>query len=266
MRTKPSIVLAPWGMLHQGCLSIKPVKKKVYLRLFQLFGFFKRVQWHATNTQEQNDICRVFGSNAKITIADALPANFETVIQPIKKEGEPLRLATVALVAQKKGHLRVIRALKEIQNEIKAEYHIYGPVKDMDFWQACIKEASNIGSSVRVIYHGFLDPSSVLPTIQRSHFFILHSDGENFCQSIYEALAAGRPVITSDQTPWNGLEEENAGWNIQLNDFSSLKKALKEAYVMDESVYNRMCANARLRAKRFVVELNAEEQYRTLFS
>jgi len=265
IKPKPTIVLAPWGMLHNGSLSIKPIKKKIYFRLFKLMGFSKNIQWHATNEQEKHDILRMFGKNASVTIANALPDNTPVPFHPIVKTESALRLITVSLVTPNKGHRRVIKALKELQDEIQAEYHIYGPLKDAAFWQTCLEEIGSLTNSIKVIYHGFINPSDLLQALQQSHVFILHSDGENFCQAIYEALAAGRPVITSDQTPWNELQEAKAGWNVKLHDFACLKDTIKEAYFMNQGQYNELCFGAQEKAKDFVSELNIEKQYDTLF-
>jgi glycosyltransferase involved in cell wall biosynthesis len=265
-KQKPIVVLAPHGMLHKGALSIKPLKKKIYLGLFKLIGFSKNIKWHATNEQEKDDIFRMFGKKAKVTIADVVPDIKPVPFQPIDKTNEILRLVTVSLVASNKGHLRVVRALKELQEEIQAEYHIFGPIKDALFWQTCLQEIETMKSSVKVFYHGFLNPVDLQTSLQQCHVFILHSEFENFCQAIYEALTAGRPVITSDQTPWNELQGAKAGWNVKLNDFTCLKDTIKEAYLMKQAEYDEFCKGAREKAKRFIAEVNLEKQYDLLFN
>ena len=265
MKEKPTVILAPWGMLHNGSLSIKPLKKKLYLRLFKLAGISKGIRWHATNEQEKNDTHRWFGNSASVTIANAIPDSRDIPFASIAKAKDAFRLITVSLVTPNKGHLRIIKALKALQDEIQAEYHIYGPLKDVFFWQNCVNEIKTIKSSIKVVYHGFLNPSDLVPALQRCHVFVLHSDGENFCQAIYESLMAGRPVITSDQTPWNELQKAKAGWNVKLHDFSRLKGAIKEAYLLSQAEYDDLCLGAQLKAKQFVAELNSEKQYDALF-
>jgi glycosyltransferase involved in cell wall biosynthesis len=43
------------------------------------------------------------------------------------------------------------------------------------------------------------------------------SKSENFGHAIIEALSAGKPVITSHNTPWKNLQENKAGFNVSLN-------------------------------------------------
>ncbi|HUC81514.1 MAG TPA: glycosyltransferase family 4 protein [Flavisolibacter sp.] len=266
LKKRPIVILAPWGMLHSGSLSIKPLKKRFYLKLFKLAGLSKGIRWHATNEQEKNDIHRWLGNAANVAIADAVPDSTEIAFVPIKKTKEMFRLITVSLVTPNKGHLRIINALTELQEEIQAEYHIYGPLKDALFWQTCLTKINNLKSSVKVVYHGFLNPSDLISALQDCHIFVLHSDGENFCQAIYEALMAGRPVITSDQTPWNELQEAKAGWNVKLHDSAGLKEAIKEAYSMNQALYDEFCLCAQHKAKDFISNLNLEKQYDILFS
>ena len=47
--------------------------------------------------------------------------------------------------------------------------------------------------------------------------FFFPTRGENFGHVIREALTAGLLVLTSDQTPWQDLEEFQVGWSIPLS-------------------------------------------------
>ncbi len=68
------------------------------------------------------------------------------------------------------------------------------------------------------------------PPYAVANLFILPSHSENFGLVVAESLAAGVPVITTDTTPWQGLDERDAGWCVNYADFdASLSHALVEA-------------------------------------
>ena len=56
---------------------------------------------------------------------------------------------------------------------------------------------------------------------------------------IAEALSCGVPVITTDNTPWELLNETKTGWCISLSE-DNLVKVLEEALSMDSSVLYQM--------------------------
>ena len=83
--------------------------------------------------------------------------------------------------------------------------------------------------------HKEIEPKDVKVKLANAHVFILPSKSENFGHAIYEALSAGRPVITSHNTPWNLLKEAHAGLNISLeNGNHELKEAIDSFIKMDK--------------------------------
>ena len=74
---------------------------------------------------------------------------------------------------------------------------------------------------------------------QSSSLFVLPSYSENFGMVIAEALSCGVPVITTDNTPWEMLNETKTGWCISLNE-DNLVKTLEEALSMDADTLYQM--------------------------
>ncbi|HMT30487.1 MAG TPA: glycosyltransferase, partial [Bacteroidia bacterium] len=48
LKIKCNVVAGPRGMLSRGALSIKPLKKKIFIEASKIFGLFKNVIWHAS--------------------------------------------------------------------------------------------------------------------------------------------------------------------------------------------------------------------------
>ncbi|HZZ19725.1 MAG TPA: glycosyltransferase, partial [Opitutaceae bacterium] len=78
------------------------------------------------------------------------------------------------------------------------------------------------GNSGRVrVYNGAGRP----PPYSVASLFLLASHGENFGQSIAEALAHGVPALVTNTTPWTALNSNGAGWCLPWADYSSSIKA-----------------------------------------
>ena len=84
----------------------------------------------------------------------------------------------------------------------------------------------NMPANIQVNYHGDIAPGKIGDALAGNHVFILPGKRENFGHAIYEALSAGRPVITSNTTPWNNLEATKAGMNVSLTDKQEMIKAI----------------------------------------
>ena len=117
----------------------------------------------------------------------------------------------------------VLEALKKCSANIK--YNIYGPVKDETYWQKCKAVIAELPTNITVQYHGEIAPGFVAKAIAQQHVFIMPSKSENFGHAIAESLSAGKPVITSNNTPWNNLEVNTAGINTDT-DVQSIAKAI----------------------------------------
>jgi len=117
-----------------------------------------------------------------------------------------------------------------------------------------------------VNYHGDIAPGKIATALAANHVFILPSKSENYGHSIIEALYAGRPVITSNNTPWNKLEAGKAGINISLTDKQELVNAIKNFTVMSQEELETWSSGARDYAEKAINIENISKQYDELFS
>ena len=207
-------ILSVRGMLHPGALSQKSFKKKLFLFFLKSIKIQNKISFHATDETEKLYIERIFGKGCKIYVADNYPKLNIYSKSEFKEKGS-LKLISIALISAMKNHLLVLQSIKKCIGNI--EYHIIGGIKDEAYWKLCLSEISQLPKNIRVIYHGEKKPNEVITFLEKSHVFILPSKSENYGHAIIEALSAGKPVITSKNTPWNNLRSSNCGINADLN-------------------------------------------------
>ena len=257
-------LIAPRGMFQEGALALKAAKKKLFLMVMKPFMKAGNVAWHATDEQEKRDIIKHMGRKASVATAGNVPAVVQESVSP-HFEGEELRLVTVALVAQKKNHLALLKLLRAYKGERKITYGIYGPVKDENYWQECQTLIEDMPENVEVNYHGAVEPVKVPGVLAGYHCFVLPTFGENFGHSIFEALAAGLPVMISDKTPWQNLEAEGAGWIFNLDKKGDFDRAFDELISVTSEELKRRGVIARKMAENYISEAGLEERYEGLF-
>jgi glycosyltransferase involved in cell wall biosynthesis len=265
-------IISVRGMLHPGALSQKGFKKKIYLLLWKLLGLHKRNIFHATDEKEKEYIKKIFGSRANVMVA----ANFPRVLsqQPVaEKKAGSIKLISVALISPMKNILMVLEGLaggkwRVASGEFASgsvEYNIYGPVKDKNYWEHCEELMKKLPSNITVNYHGDITPDKMAEALAQNHVFILPSKSENFGHAIYEALTAGHPVITSNNTPWNDLKEYNAGINVSTDNSAELQQAIEYFAAMDQEQLNVWSDGAREYALRAVDLDKTRKQYGEMF-
>jgi len=250
------------GMLHPGGLKKKPLKKKLFLAVWKLCGLHHRCEYHATDERERNYIKKNLGPQTKVWVAQNLPRVLSYFPPPIKAIGE-LRLCTVALISPMKNHLLILKILTTNKSLIR--YDIYGPIKDKSYWMQCQKVIEQMPQNIRVRYHGDVHPDQVAEIIAKCHVYIQPSEAENFGHSLYEAMSLGRPVITSLFTPWQNLQEVQAGVNVSLEDEKMLAMAIDYFASMNNQTFKEWSGNSRRFALSSIDVAKIKEQYMQMF-
>jgi len=236
------IVIAPRGMLKSGALSVKSKKKVAFLRGAKTIGLYSGITWHATNKVEEQEILSTFGKKTKIKIAPNLPRNHQQRGQtPFKKEGE-MRLITVARVSSEKNILGGIEFLSTLETG-NIEWTIYGTLQDEAYLEKCQKAAAKI-KMLTLHFKGEIHPTAIPEALQQHHFFYLPTLGENYGHAIAEAFLSSVPVIISNKTPWQQLEERKAGWSLSLEK-GPFNKVLENCLNMDHDSYLTWVEGAR---------------------
>lgn len=233
----PPILLAPRGMLSKGALSLKSFKKNIFITAAKLFGWYKNVSFHATNKQEELDIKSHF-SSANITIASNV--NSGTILKNTStKNSNILNLFFLSRISEVKNLHFALEILKDIPSDIHINYDVYGNLEDKEYWNKCLQTIQVLPKNVIVTYKNELAFNEVQQTISKYHCLLLPTLNENFGHSIVESLLSGCPVIISDQTPWNDVEKNNAGYALSLNDKKGFLTAIIEMSKLNQLEFSQ---------------------------
>ncbi|MGZ3932121.1 MAG: glycosyltransferase, partial [Bacteroidia bacterium] len=264
-RLPVKMVLAPRGMLGRGALSIKPLKKKLFLFLSKLTSLHKAVIFQATTSDEEKEIRQVFGK-AIIKIAPNVNATAAARHRNIIKTPGELRLVYLSRIVRIKNLHGALETLAALKAEGTITYDIYGAMEDPDYWKECESIIRRLPENIRVAYKGELGFSEVQGTIAKYHYLFLPTLNENFGHSIVESLLSGLPVIISDRTPWNSVNEHHCGAAVSPENTAGFIAALQQALALDAAAYSEISENCITFIEQRTDTVQNIKAYRQLFS
>ena len=210
--TSCRLIISPRGTLSEYAFGRNAFQKKIFWHAFQARVLNEAACFHATAMSEYEDIRR-HGFKQPVCI---LPNGIDV---------PPLEKVTNCAGRRQLLFLGRIHPIKGIDNLLHAwqllektfldwDLHIAGP--DNDGYLAKMQAlASELGLK-RVVFVGPLFGEEKLNAYRSAELFVLPTHSENFGMSVAEALAAGVPAIVTKGAPWSGLEEQSAGWWIDI--------------------------------------------------
>lgn len=137
-------------------------------------------------------------------------------------------IAIGGLTDSRKNITGLIRTFSSIHTELpNARLNIVRPVPDDELYLAA-DETGLLQS--KIIFHDYLSNDEVYDLLSKAAFLVVNSVSETFSMAAAEALACGKPVIT---TRCGGPEEfitEETGMLIDINAPEQLAAALKQMY------------------------------------
>lgn len=257
------IIIAPRGEFSQGALGLKSWKKRPYMALAWTIGLYRNVTWQASSAAEARDIRRELWRDVQrvdvapqIAVAPdlAVTASGNQSAVSVREGDGPLRVVFMSRIARMKNLEFVLRVLKSVETPV--ELCIYGAIEDESYWKACSELAKTMDQNVAVTYGGLVTHDRVVETLSGHDLFFLPTLGENFGHVIFEALAAGLPVLVSDRTPWRSLKARGVGWDLPLTDILAFVAVIENQAALNGSER----AAQRLRAREFAVAVAADEE------
>lgn len=272
---KAPLLLAPRGHLSPGARSLKPWRKRAYIGVVNLFGLTRDVVLHASEDLERREIFRVFPDADVRVAADPTPAQVtqtgypdiadqgEVGVAPLRKRPGELKALFLSRIVPKKNLAGLLEALSGVEGHV--ELSVVGPIGDEAYWEKCQGRIYELPESIMVNYRGAVPPDQVLDVMREHHLFVLPTHSENFGHVIHEALEVGRPILISDQTPWEGVEQASAGWICDVENTSCFRERVERAIRMDQGIFEAMCEAARRYVLRVLEDRSAAERTIDLF-
>lgn len=258
------LVLAPRGMLKQSALQFHRAKKRIFLNVLKWMGIPRRVHFHATDQTELHDICRQFGKQTVATLAANFAAQISQHPKSLAKQPGALKIIFVGRVHPIKNLHYLLQLLPAVEGNI--ELTVVGSEEDASYTEQCKSMVQQLPARIRVQFTGEIPNHQLPPLIHHHHIFALPTQGENFGHAIFEALAAARPVLISDQTPWRNLRSAKAGWDLPLAEQQAFINALQQAVELNQKEYEEWSKGAWNFVRRFSEQSDLKQLYYSIFS
>lgn len=242
---KKPVVVAAMGLFSPMEFRLKYKKKKLFTIVFNMLGIFKNIYWSATSDMEIGEIKQqIKARDNQFFIAEDLPRIVDNTPIHKVKIAEKLEVVWISRIAPKKNLIAAIKILQNVKSDIN--FTIYGPIHTEDYWNECLNELDKLPSNIKWEHKGNVESENVVATLKQHHIFLFPTLGENYGHVIQEALSAGCPCVLSDQTPWQNLEENRAGYVFCLDNEEKFVEAVEKYAKMDEDEFNK-CVDTALK-------------------
>lgn len=231
------LLIAPRGELEKNALALKKTKKRIYLNILKnIFRNRDNIYFQATTKDEEKNIKeKLLIRTSNIVFLNNIPSRpNKKKLYNEKKETNKLKMCFISRIQTKKNLHFALECLKEISPENNIEYDIYGPIENNDYWKKCLKIINSLPRNIKVTYKGTLNNRVVQTTFSRYQLFFFPTLSENFGHVIYESLAAGCPILISDQTPWTDINDSKSGKAFPLNNKKEFISYIEEMASMND--------------------------------
>jgi glycosyltransferase involved in cell wall biosynthesis len=245
------VIVSPCGELAAAALKLKSLKKRLFLAYAKLSGLYGNVMWRASFESDAKEIKASIGQDIEIYCAPDLPPktilpDFNTSDKPAKRSGAGHCIFVSRVVRKKNLHYLLERLASVKEGAVVLD--IVGPIEDTDYWKECEDAARNLPANVELNVFGAMPYAATLERMRSAHFFVLPTLNENFGYVLIEALASGCPLLISDRTAWNEVEEKRSGWAVPLEDPTAWNAAIEKCIEMSQEEFSSMSNAARQHA------------------
>ncbi len=176
---------------------------------------------------------------------------FENNVEKKIKENEPVVFFTNSFINERKNHKLLLEAFKIFSDSYpNSSLIIGGDAIDLDekeIKKGLLAICKNLNLTDKVFFLGNITRQQVKNCIDRCHAFLLASKYETFGVVLIEALASGRPCIsTNSKGPMDIITDQNGilvnSW--QVDDYATaMKNLIKNYNTYNQASISEDCRN-----------------------
>ncbi len=251
---KKPVIWSPRGEFAPKALTYKKIFKKFMLFFFK--GFKQMVIFHTTSVIESSDTKKLLGTGTKII---QLP-NYMDLPNVDSKNKKDYFICL--------GRIHPIKALENIIEACNlsiyfkdSKYKLLIVGDNKSSYGETLKQLVNAMSlNDKIVFMSHVsDIKEKNKLFNEARFSFLPSHTENFGNVVVESLGNGTPVVASNGTPWQILQDFKAGFWVS-NHPSELAGIIDEIILMPNVELESYSKNARGLAKReFDITTNVQK-------
>ena len=238
--SRARLVISPHGTLSDRAMRQGDRRaKRLFWVAFQRRALERAACFRATSDLEYEDIRRL-GFKQPIAL---IPNGVDL---PPLRLAEPASRRTLLFLGRLhpvKGLDMLIDAWRTVQEDFPC-WRLVIVGNDTDYqgtsgYMAELRRLAAARGVARLSFAGELTGPAKWDAYRDASLYVLPSRSENFGVTVAEALAAGTPAIASDQTPWKGLADRQAGWCVETGS-APLAACLQTALATDDAELRQM--------------------------
>jgi glycosyltransferase involved in cell wall biosynthesis len=242
-------VLMPHGMLDPYSLSLKALKKSVYMKFFEGPNMTCAQRMIYTTSEEERLATLAalrlprgaivpLGARASSNSINDLRLQF---LEKYPQAEGKRRLLFLGRLHHKKGLDRILNCLQRVRQAIPNALLIVAGTGEPKYQEHIRQLVSSLELDDHVVFTGHLDGEQKWASFAAAELFLLPSRQENFAITVAEAMQMGVPVVITDKVnTWPYVEEAGAGLVLADRDINVLLPRAIETLLMDDAMRLRM--------------------------
>ena len=231
-------VVRPLGTLNRwGIRNRRRLVKRISLLLIDRHVLSGAAAVHYTSEQEREEAAEVVAVRRAEVIPNPVDFRLDraTILRESFESRHPelagkKRILFLSRLDPKKGIDLLLAAFARLRIQLADVVLILGGTGEEAFMRRLRELARDLGIEAGIVWTGFLEGDQKKAALAGADVFVLPSYSENFGIAAVEAMAAGLPVVVSDQV---GIHREIAGAGAGLVvpcDIEKLANALLQLF------------------------------------